>query len=450
MWETTRHRISRRKLLRGIGAGTFLLSPFVKNRLADAAPAGNFFFIATPNGFVRSVFGGQGSGSSWTFKSSLAKLTPHKEDITVIRGLCNKTSSTFNSHEDLCKMLSMVHGGGDKGTVYAASFDHDLGKFLNTRPLTLGVPPGGSTGDIYGQVSWVGPGKADTKIFSPTLAHLEAFSGGIMPGGSAGGVDLLLEKRKSVLDFVEGDIQRLKGRLVGKDAENLDLYLTSIREIENKLANNKPIAMGGAACDPAGLSAKASAAERTAGNVPKFQAIGEVLLDIAATAMACGSRRVGTLVWQRDSGGINPVAASPGHHDVSHGAAPQSAWIAIDKWYADRFVYFVEKMKAVGALNNTIVVWGSGIAEEHNQNDMVFVLAGGKNLGIKLNQNIVYPFSSPGKNFFQHAALMESRKPSNKSLADLWVSVQKSLGLNKDTVGDAQWCSGGLSEIYSG
>lgn len=448
MWETTRHQISRRKLLRGIGAGTFLLSPFVKNRLADAAPAGNFFLVATPNGFVRSAFGGQGSGSAWTFKSSLAKLTPYKEDITVIRGLCNKTSSTFNSHEDMCKLLSMVHGSGDKTTVYAQSFDHELGKFLNTPPLTLGVPPGGGTGDIYGQVSWVGPGKADTKIFSPTLAHLEAFSGGIMPGGTAGGTDLLLEKRKSVLDFLEGDIQRLQGRLVGKDAENLDLYLTSIREIENKLANNKPVAMEGT-CAPAGLASKASAAEATAGNVPKFQAIGEALLDIAATAMACGSRRVGTLVWQRDSGGLNPVAPAPGHHDVSHGSAPQSMWIDIDKWYADRFAYFVAKMKSVGALNNTVVVWGSGISENHNQNDMVFVLAGGRNLGIKLNQNIVYPFSSPGKDFFQGAALAESRKASNKSLADLWVSVQKAIGLNKDTVGDAQWCNGGLPEIYS-
>jgi len=449
MWETTRHQISRRKLLRGIGAGTFLLSPFVKNRLVDAAPNGNFFLVATPNGFVRSVFGGEGSGASWAFKSSLAKLTPHKADVTVIRGLCNKTSSTFNSHEDMCKMLSMVHGGGDKSTVYAASFDQDLGKFLKSPPLTLGVPPGGGAGDVYATVSWVAPGKADAKIFQPTLAHLEAFSGGFMPGGSQGGVDLILEKRKSVLDFVEDDVQRLQKRLVGKDAENLDLYLTSIREIEKKLADNKPTAIE-ASCDPTSLKAKAAAADKAVGNVEKFKAQGEALLDIAATSMACGSRRVGTLVWQRDSGGINPVAANPGHHGVSHGEAALSMWIDIDKWYADRFVYFVERLKALGTLNNTIAVWGSGISEDHNQNDMVFVVAGGRNLGIKLNQNIVYPFSAPGKSFFQGAALSESRKASNKSLADLWVSVQKSLGLAKDTVGDAQWCSGGLSELYSG
>ena len=87
MWQDTRHRISRRRLLRGLGAGTILFSPFVRNRLADAAPRGNFLFIATPNGFVRSKFGGEGSGSNWSFKPSLAPLDPFKQDVALIRAL---------------------------------------------------------------------------------------------------------------------------------------------------------------------------------------------------------------------------------------------------------------------------------------------------------------------------------------------------------------------------
>ncbi|MDZ4697425.1 MAG: hypothetical protein SGI86_19980 [Deltaproteobacteria bacterium] len=164
--------------------------------------------------------------------------------------------------------------------------------------------------------------------------------------------------------------------------------------------------------------------------------------------MQCRIDRVGTVVWQRDSGGINPLGSGPGHHGVSHGEAPVSVWEAIDHWYANRFVYLVSKMKSLGALDNTITVWGSGIAENHNQNDMVFVVAGGRNTGIKLGQNITYPFYAK-QPLFQNGALQASRDARHKSLADLWVTVQKSLGLSKDTVGDTQWCSGGLTELRS-
>lgn len=177
--------------------------------------------------------------------------------------------------------------------------------------------------------------------------------------------------------------------------------------------------------------------------------MGEMMLEIAATAMACGTRRVVTLVWQRGSGGINPVAAAPSHHDVSHGMAPVSMWEQIDRWYVDRYAVLLSKLSTLKILDRTMAVWASEISEDHNQNDCVFVVGGGKALGIKSDQNIVYRYHINGT-LYQNQALQAARDPRHRSTADLWVSAQKALGLKKESVGDAQYCTGGLQEVYAG
>jgi hypothetical protein len=451
MWEQTRHRIARRRLLQGLGAATTLLSPFVRNRLADAATGGNFWAWFSPNGHVRSDFGGDGSGPNFTLRPSLSPLEPHKADVIVLRGIANKTSSTFNSHEDACKFLSMYFGGGDKLTVYGPSFDQELALALNAgKPLTLGVDPQSSNGDIYAALSWVAAGKSDPKIISPVAAYNAAFGAGIMPADNGATAALVLARRKSLLDFVRADIARFSGRLVGKDKENLDLYTTAIRDLENKLAGNPDASPSAGSCDSAAAQKAASDAAGVNGGIARFKAQGEALIDVTATAFACGNRRVATMCWQRGSGGINPVrAGGPDHHGVSHGEAPISEWKAIDKWYADRFAYTIQKLKSLNILGDTIVVWGSDISENHNQNDQVFVLAGGRNKGIKSGNNIRYPFFGNSE-VFQNEAHNVAIDPRNVSQADLWVSVQKALGVNKDYVGDKNRCTGGLKEVFAG
>jgi len=69
-------QITRRSLLAGLGAGTALLSPFVRFRsnMAHAATAGNLCIFFTPNGHKREYFGAMGSGASMVLGPSLAPL----------------------------------------------------------------------------------------------------------------------------------------------------------------------------------------------------------------------------------------------------------------------------------------------------------------------------------------------------------------------------------------
>jgi len=79
--------LSRRHLLRGLGAGTVLLAPFLKYRSAWAQPAqsGNLLIFYTPNGHLRAQFGAAGAdaGAGLNFLPSLAPLQPFVNDVTT-------------------------------------------------------------------------------------------------------------------------------------------------------------------------------------------------------------------------------------------------------------------------------------------------------------------------------------------------------------------------------
>ena len=89
--------LSRRSLLRGIGAGSALLSPFasLRSSLADnAAAGGNLLIFFTPNGHKRSLVGPAGNracfdatsaGGVMTLGESLTPLQPFQSDIAVIK-----------------------------------------------------------------------------------------------------------------------------------------------------------------------------------------------------------------------------------------------------------------------------------------------------------------------------------------------------------------------------
>ena len=117
----------------------------------------------------------------------------------------------------------------------------------------------------------------------------------------------------------------------------------------------------------------------------------------------------------------------------------------IDAWYASRFAYQVAALKRLGILDQTIVAWVTEITEGHNQLNMVTVVAGGQALGMKMGQYIQYPFT--GMEVEGSGSIPIAQDPANRSLADLWITIEQALGINKGTFGDPRWNRGPLAEL---
>lgn len=442
--------LGRRQLLRGLGAGLALLSPFAETRLlrAQASGAGNLLVFFTPNGFLRSRFGAENPGTNYAFKPSLAALEPFKEQVTVIKGLCNKSASEKSSHEDCVKILTCA-SGDDLYRGYGSSIDQVVAKHLGGRPLTLAVERFNDEPNWQTKISWVADNAFDPHIKSPRAVFDNVF-GDFVPAApvpqTPQPIDARYAQNKSVLDFVRQDIGAFKSRLSAADRAKLDLHLESLREVEKRVATMPAGPTGSALCEPAGLAERVEGAN-SADEVADLQRQGELMVDLIGTSFACGLKRAATLFWQPASAGINPNQGGGNHHQVSHYEAPDSTeqWAKIDAWYAERFRYTLESLSARGVLDDTVVVWATEISEAHDQNNFVMLVAGGKNLGFELGQYIEYPFHGD-----EDGKVATGRDSRNKSQADLWVSVQKAFGIASDTFGDPEYSSGGLSELRTG
>jgi len=461
-------RFSRRHLLRGLGAGTVLLSPFLKYRsaMAQTAPAGNLLIFYTPNGHLREQFGAAGpdAGSSFTLLPSLAALQPYQDDITIIKGLCSKTPTNIASHQDIVRILTCCNVPGGQSaetdntqfTAYGPSIDQSIGVALNQQPLVVAVDPYRDQPYWRTLLSWRASMVNEPFVKDFTTIFASVFGGvaGAQSAAQMAAVVRAQQRKQSILDLVTSDIATFRARVSTADRVHLDTYLDSIRAVEQRIAT----VSSGTACNTATLQTRAAALPTPPiqsndtsadGLVAQMQMFGELHMDTIATAFGCGASRIATIQWQGASEGYDVGAnvGSPTHHSASHYQVPNAAMRlqAIDTWYAQQFAYLMNSLKTLGALDTTVIVWVSEITEGHNQNNMVVVVAGGASLGIKLGQYIQYPFF--GQEIEGAGAIPIGQDPRNKGLTDLWVTVQNAMGVSSKTFGDPQWATGGLPEL---
>jgi hypothetical protein len=452
-----------------LGLGALSYIPLVRQRpsYAQAAP-GNFLVFYSPNAWRRKFWGATQNGSTMTFGPSLAALEPHKADITVIKGLCLKSTTPIATHQDIVRILTCTGDGADgsdpggEEQAYGPSIDHHITTQLGLPPpLTLSVDESlmlmSDPTNWMWRLSWRQDGDTvshDLPLRSPPEIYSLLYSG-LMPSGQPAEVDNRLKRGQSVLDLVRQDLTAMRTGLSAQDRGHLDVYEGSIREIERRLTQTTR-------CDPA---TPAPADWLGPGDeVEQLATNGGVLLDLIGQSFACGIRRVATLQWGEGALGVNPARTTKDHHWVTHFLGEAAADTTdldgdgdvdvedsqqlCDRWYADRFESCISKFKALGILDDTVIVWCTETSEGHNQNNCQWIVAGGRNLGIQLGKVIEYPFEG------DEGALMQARetarRPENTSMADLWVSVQKAMGVPQEGFGEPGMTTGGLRDLFAG
>jgi hypothetical protein len=432
-------------------------APFVRDRAARAqgAPAGNLLIFYTPNGHKRSLvvnnqstlgFDAASGPGGLTFGSSLMPLQTLRSDVAVIKGLTLKTPTFITSHQDICRILTCwgaPREGNDQSqfTAFGPSIDQTIALALGERPLIVAVDPFRDSPHWRTFLSWSASG-----VNAPfTKDHQQVFTdlfGGL--GGASPSADNLAAF----------------ARLRARDAGPLDTFKSDVATRFRARVSSNDRVQGPApvpTCTTSDLQARIAALPAMApkqlddksppGVVAEMQKRGELWMDLIATAFACGKQHVAVIQWQGASEGYDPAGdmGSPTHHSTTMGAFPAQHWADIDTWYASRFAYQLTALKNLGVLSTTIVVWVTEITEAHNQCNLVTVVAGGQRLGMKMGQYIQYPFT--GQELEGSGAIPVAQNPANRSLSDLWVTVQQALGIDEPTFGDPKWSTGPLLEL---
>src|SRR4051812_24343045 len=189
--------------------------------------------ICTPLGLHPENFFPEKTGPDYEFTTYLEMLKEHRDDFTVISGLSHAGMSSGFAHQASAAFLTGIPGAGRPGFRNAISLDQFAADYIGdqTRFPSLAL-----TGEGLG-LSWTRTGANIPAANSPSKVFARLFLDG-RPDEVRSQLRRL-EDGRSILDDVRDQAAGLRSDLGADDRDKLDEYITSVRELEQRLVKDE-------------------------------------------------------------------------------------------------------------------------------------------------------------------------------------------------------------------
>lgn len=417
-----RKKFHRRAMLRGLlaGAGAVTVGlPLLDAFLDDAGLAlangerlpprfGLFFF---GNGVHPERWIPQGDGENWTLSEQLEPLRGLEREFSVISGMEVKTPNDIPHGSGEAGILSgaSLIIEGEHNTFRAPSIDQiiadEIGQTTRFKSIEFGAEASGGS-------SYNGPDSRNPPETSPFALYERVFGAGFRAPGEEGEVDPKIALRRSVLDAVMEDADKLQRQVGANDRRRIEQHFTSVRELELRLARLEE--------DPPSRDACVRPQEMPAADYPALEgrpqiaAKNRAMCDIMALALACDQTRVFSNFITAPVNNLLFQGAMAGHHQLTHdepGEQPQVHAIVLQ--LMEEVAYMLETLRAIpegdatlldnsGILITTDVSYG----RTHSLDEFPILLAG--SAGGKLRKGLHYRSSNKENASKVHVTLMRA------------------------------------------
>jgi hypothetical protein len=427
---TTSSHIPRRTVLRGFGITLGLpmlecMTP-VFARAAQPTTPKRMLVIANNLGVLPKNFFPATTGRDYTLSPYLEMLAEVRNEFSVFSGLSHP-GVTGGHSTDNC-FLTSARGAFKAGFRNSISLDQyaaeKLGQVTRFPTLNLGV----NIEKANRSLSWTRDG-----VLLPAEDSATALFNRMFVQGSADEVKkqlLRLKQRGSILDTLNAEAGRFSRTLGSTDKARLDQYLTSVREVEQRLQvageweqRPKPVATQPAPTD--------------INDSKLFFEKFDLMLSIAQLAFESDSTRIVTLMVDAFK---TPVFSLPGqkattesYHNLSHHGQNEekvNQLEAADRQHMALLRKLIGNLAAKSEgdqrlLDRTMVLYGSnlGDANIHDNTNLPILLAGG---GLQHGQHLAF------------------KRDHNKPLSNLFVTMLQNMGIETDTFGSN---AGTLNEL---
>jgi Protein of unknown function (DUF1552) len=457
---------ARRSFLRGVGAG-FASLPFFK-LLEDsfAKAAGEtlplrFVTMYHPHGVAAEYWGMQAGDTETSFNLSFANSSLKafdtaalKSKILIIEGV--DLLSSANGHDTAGTILtgSRIDASGQKPMNSSLdqflAVEKKLGASTPVTSIALGV---GSNDTKSGSTLSFGPGGAALpKIIDPVQAFNLLFANFLVPNDTAAQAAALRQRMlgQSVIDFVRGDINRLRPRLAAPEQDKLDQHLSSLRDLEKQIA---PAVMTTNCTTPTKPDAsKFPKLQQYNGGEPYADAITDAHITLIAQAIACDVTRFATLFMSDLSYDGNPLALPKDNHgSVAHtyngsplgsdgrpgGAGDPATWALLAKFNGysySKVALLMDKLNSMGVLDNTLIYASSDMGNPalHSTRNVPTVLAGGANGKFRMGRRLKLSLDCPTSNLWCSPGDAVFKASTNNHIL---VSIAQAFGVVVNTFG---------------
>ncbi|MCA1586427.1 MAG: DUF1552 domain-containing protein, partial [Acidobacteria bacterium] len=246
-------------------------------------------------------------------------------------------------------------------------------------------------------ISWASPNEPLPMIRDPRVAFDMLFGAGGTPEDRAA----RRESRRSILDWIQGEVAGVRKDLGATDRNRLDRYLDNVREIERRIQMIEAQNRSGEARD---------LPDAPAGVPDSFSEHMKLLFDLQVVALETDMTRIISFKTGRDSQNrVFPESGSsqPFHPASHHGNREDRIleFNKICKYRVGQLPYLLEKLKNTtegdgNLLEKTMVIWGSPMADPniHNHRRCPLVLLGHANGHLKGNLHLKAADGTPMAN----------------------------------------------------
>ena len=447
----TDRRLSRRTLLRGLGAAIALpMLDAMTPALASARRVGKspvrLVFAYVPNGIIMKDWTPETVGSGFELTRILKPLKSYRDDILLLSGLADhngnelgdgpgdhaRAGASFLTGVHCRKTAGAdIHNGVSADQIAARAFSSQT-RFASLElgcedSRTVGNCDSGYSCAYTNSISWRGPTTPMPPEVNPRLVFERLF----------GAEDFRLDPatrarraqyRKSILDMVREDTQTLSGTLGQADRRKMDEYLTSVREIEVRIQNAER-----------NSHAAAPGIEKPDGIPVTFGEYVSLMFDLQIAAFRADLTRVSTMMIGREGSmrTYPEINIADSHHPLTHhrnNAEFIEKVTQINTFHLDLFARYLGKLKSTQdgdgtLLDNSLVVYGSGISDgnRHTHENLPILVAGRGGGSVKSGRHVDYTTETP--------------------VANLYMTLLDRAGVHPDSIGDSNGKLVQLSQV---
>jgi hypothetical protein len=350
----------------------------------------------------------EGSGREFRYRNVLRSLEPLQKNVTILGGISHLSGHKMGGHDTGDIFLT---GARFQGSDYGNSVSLDQYAALQignqTRFPSLVLSSDGGVGEPTRSttLSFSREGRPVPALASPRQIFSRLFGDG---DENTAAQQRQLENSSSILDLVLENARSLKNRLGRQDRNKFDEYLSSVREIEQRVERSEHW-----------LNIPKPEVPVDAVNVEVSQEAPREYLqsmyDLMFLAFQTDSTRMATYMIGQVAGATTIANAFPAciglqgnWHGLAHGAGKKGGYERLgrfDQFLVEHLSSFLSKLASTTEgdgtlLDRTIVLYGSSNSRTHNNRNYPLVLAGGNSLGLKHGQYLRYKDDIPLSNLF--------------------------------------------------
>jgi len=443
----TKRAISRRAVLRGIGAGLSL--PLLDSMVpAFSAPkqVRRFGVVYVPNGMNMAQWTPTAPGSALELKPVMLPLASFKESMVVLSGLASKPPANLpgiGTHARAStRFLTDVppkHSQSaqlEAGTSIDQILAQKIGQQTQLASLELSIDGrdfAGSCDEGFScaytnSISWLNPSTPLPMENDPRVVFERLF-------GDDGTTDPVTrrarrEDDRSILDAVRDQIGHFQSGLGPGDKGKMAQYLDAIRDIERRIEIAEK-----------DTSEQVLAVAQPAGIPSAYEEHVKLMFDMQVLAYQSDMTRVSTFMLGRELSGRSypEIGVYDAHHPTSHhqGDPVKLERLAkINAFHTKLFSYYLDKLQSTAdgdgsLLDHTLLIYGAGMSDSqlHSPVDLPLLLVGGAGGRLKGGRHLKYPAETP--------------------LANLHISLLDKFGVQIQNIGDStgRIAVEGLSEV---